>query len=152
MPSAYEKLSTLSQELQLLKDTSGLLSWDQEVLIPPAGIEYRARQMAWFGGEIHRRFTDPQVGEWIAACETESADPESIEAANVREWRHGYDRATKLPGKLVEEFEKTRALAKSVWAEAREKSDFDAFAPHLEKLIGLSRERAENWGPSINQR
>ena len=146
MSSAFQKLSDLNRELQLLRDASGLLSWDQEVLIPRKGLEYRSRQMAWFGGEIHRRFTAPQVGEWIAQGEAEAPDAESIEAANLREWRHSYDRATRLPAGLVEEFEKTRSLAQFAWAEARKTSDFAAFAPHLEKLIGLCRERAEKWG------
>lgn len=146
MPSAYEELIALGRELQLLKDTSALLSWDQEAKLPRAGVAYRAEQAAWFGGEIHRRFTDPQTGDWIAACEEESFDPESDEGVNVREWRHAYDRATRLPGDLVEEFEKSRALAKATWADAREKSAFSEFEPHLEKLIGLCRQQAECWG------
>lgn len=145
-PSAYQKLLDLSKELALLQDTEALLSWDQETQMPRDGVAWRAEQMAWLGGEIHRRFTREEVGDWIAECEAAGLPEDSDADANVREWRHGYDRATKLPSALVEEFEKTRALAKSAWAEARKASDFPAFAPHLEKLITLSREKAENWG------
>lgn len=144
--SDYRKLLELSRELALLQDTEALLSWDQETQMPRDGVAWRAEQMAWLGGEIHRRFTRSEVGDQIAACESAAFDPDSDEAANVREWRHAYDRATKLPASLVEEFEKSRALAKSAWAESRKASDFSAFAPHLEKLIDLSRQRAESWG------
>ncbi len=143
---AYQKLLDLSRELALLQDTEALLSWDQETQLPRGGVAWRAEQMAWLGGEIHRRFTREEVGEWIAACEEAGFAEDSDEDANVREWRHGFDRATRLPSSLVEEFEKTRALAKSAWAEARQASDFSAFAPHLETLVDLSRQRAENWG------
>ncbi|MCB1229543.1 MAG: carboxypeptidase M32 [Verrucomicrobiae bacterium] len=142
----YQKLLALSHELALLQDTEALLNWDQETQMPRDGVAWRAEQLAWLGGEMHRRFTRDEVGGWIAACEDVGSEEGSDEEANVREWRHAYDRATKLPSALVEEFEKTRAIAKSAWAEARKASDFSAFAPHLEKLIDLSRQRAENWG------
>jgi len=84
--SCYEKLVELGQGIRLLEDTQALLSWDQEVLMPAKGVAYRARQMSWLSGEIHRRFTDPQVGEWIAGLETESLDETG--KANAREWDH----------------------------------------------------------------
>ena len=67
-------------------------------------------------------------------------------AANVREWRREYDRATKLPARLVEDLAKTTSLARETWAKARGESDFSAFAPWLEKILGLVREQAECWG------
>jgi len=33
-----------------------------------------------------------------------------------------------------------------VWAEARKQSDFATFAPHLETLVTLAREKANRWG------
>ena len=143
---AYPKLIALSRELQLLQDAEALLSWDQETQMPRDGVAWRAEQMAWIGGEMHRRFTRDEVGEWIAVCEGGDPAPDSDEDANVREWRHAYDRATRVPAELVEDFEKTRAIAKSAWADARKASDFAAFAPHLSRLIDLSRQRAECWG------
>ena len=143
---AYQNLTALSRELALLGDTEALLSWDQETGMPRDGVAWRAEQLAWLGGEMHRRFTRDEVGGWIADCEDAGFETDSDADANVREWRHAYDRATKLPSSLVEEFEKTRAMAKSVWADARKASDFSRFAPDLEKLIDLSRQRAECWG------
>ncbi|NNE91200.1 MAG: carboxypeptidase M32 [Verrucomicrobiales bacterium] len=145
---AYQKLVDLSNELKLLSDAAGLLSWDQEVNMAKKGVGYRARQMAWFSGEYHARFTAPEVGDWISECEENvgDLDPESDSAANLREWRHGYDRETKLPADLVTEFARVRSLAHESWAEAREKSEFTHFAPDLEKLIGLCKQQAECWG------
>lgn len=140
--SEYTKLLDLSAELALLNDAAATLSWDQETMLPPKGVAYRARQMAWISGEVHKRFTAPQVGDWIEACEPNGED----QAANLREWRHQYQRATKLPHDLVTDFEETRALAKSSWAAARAASDFSQFAPTLEKLIDLCKRRAECWG------
>ncbi len=145
---AYQRLVALSEELQLLSDAAGLLSWDQEVNMAKKGVAYRAKQMAWFSGETHKKFTAPEVGELISICEDKDAtiDPDSDAAANLREWRHGYDQETKLPADLVTEYAEIRALAHESWAEAREASDFSMFAPHLEKLVDICKRQIEYWG------
>ncbi|MEX2581090.1 MAG: carboxypeptidase M32 [Verrucomicrobiales bacterium] len=141
--TAYENLVELGRELQLVGDAQALLSWDQEVLLPPKGVAYRAEQMSWFSGWIHERYTEPKVGDWIGAAEAEAET--LLERANLREWRHRYERATRLPKRLVEDFAETQVRAKAVWGEAREKDDFSLFAPALEKLVGLCRQQAELW-------
>ncbi|MEM6915248.1 MAG: carboxypeptidase M32 [Verrucomicrobiota bacterium] len=144
--SAYQKLVKLGEEVQLVADTQALLSWDQEVLMPSKGIDYRGQQMAWFSGWTHDRRTAPEVGEWIAQAESDLVEAEGEKASNLREWKHDFERETKLPRRLVEDFAMAQVHAKSAWAEAREKSEFALFAPHLEKLVSLCREQAECWG------
>lgn len=146
MISAYERLLSLGRELQLVGDASALLGWDQEVLLPSKGVAYRGEQMAWFGGYVHDRFTAPEVGEWIAEAEAAADPADSVALANLREWRHEYDRATRLPTRLVQDFAEARVHAQAAWADARAASDFERFAPHLAKLVDLCREHAERWG------
>lgn len=142
--TAYEKLKELGRELQLVNDAGALLSWDQEVLLPRKGVPYRAEQMAWFSGWAHERFTSSEVGEWIAEAEGEVETAE--EKANLREWKHEYERETRLPKSLVREFAETRVHAQSAWSEAREKADISLFSKVLEKMIDLCRQQAECWG------
>lgn len=145
-PPAFEELCRLSRELDLLEKTVSLASWDQETNLPPAGVAFRAKQLAYLSGKHHALFTSPQVGEWISACEAASLSPSGEPALNVREWRHHYDRAVKLPQKLVEVFEETKAIAQPAWAQARAESDFSQFQPHLEKIVALRLEMAQAWG------
>ena len=142
--SSYDQLIQLGKETRLVSDAQALLGWDQEVLLPRSGVSYRAEQMAWFSGWLHNKFTAEEVGDWIAAAESEVSTPE--EKANLREWRHSYERETKLPESLVKEFAETQVHAKSTWAEARAKNDFSLFAPALTRLIEICREQAERWG------
>ena len=137
-------MAGLSRELQLVGDAQALLSWDQEVLLPPKGVSYRAEQMSWLSGWMHERFVQPQVGEWIA--EADDSVETDVEKASVREWKHQYERATRLPKALVEELAETEVRSKSAWADARTKADFSLFSPWLTKLVDLSRTQAELWG------
>ncbi|RME80742.1 MAG: carboxypeptidase M32, partial [Caldilineae bacterium] len=149
---AYEKLIELSQELATLSSIASVLGWERETYMPPKGATLRARQSSYLSGLIHRKFTDPRVGEWLALAESELAgdDPFDDAAVNLREWRHDYDRATKVPTELVEEITRTAVMAHSAWVEARAQADFAIFRPHLARLIDLTRKRAECIGYEDN--
>ena len=146
--SSYNQLVQLGKETQLVADAQALLGWDQEVLLPRSGVSYRAEQMAWFSGWLHNKFTSEEVGAWISAAEAEVISQD--QQANLREWRHGYDRETQLPESLVKEFAETQVHAKSSWAEARAKDDFSLFEPALGRLVEICREQAERWGYQEN--
>lgn len=146
VPAAYRKLRDRAGELAFVDAATALLNWDEETGMPRKGLAFRAEQVAFFSGWSHRRFTAPEVGDWIAACEDLGLAPESDGAANVREWRRSYDRATRLSSELVEEFNRATTIARDAWAEARRRSEFALFQPHLETLIRLNRDMADGWG------
>ena len=66
--------------------------------------------------------TAPVIGELLAAVEGDRPDarPGSDAAVNVREIRRAYDRAVKLPQRLVEELARVTTQAQQVWQEARQ--------------------------------
>ncbi len=144
--SAYQTLAKKARETAVLGSVSALVGWDQETLMPKGGTELRADQSALLSGMIHQRATSPEIGQLIAECEKNGFADGSVEAANVREWRRDYDRATKLPQEHVEELARTRTIAQNAWAKARKESNFSIFAPHLEKMLSLTRKSAKFYG------
>jgi carboxypeptidase Taq len=116
--------------------------------MPPRGAEQRAAQSSLLAKLVHQRFTSPRVGELLAALERSELvrDPESDPAVNVRETRRSYDRATKLPTSLVEALARTAVLGEQAWGEARQKNDYPAFRPWLEKMLDLKRQEANCVG------
>jgi carboxypeptidase Taq len=144
--ASYKKLLKRAREIALLSSTAEVLAWDQETYMPTKSLAYRAEQMAYLGGEAHRLFTARKIGELISACESENFASDSDEAANVREWRRRYDRATKVPVRLVEKLERVRAHAREAWKHAREQSKFRLFKPHLDKILAITKQMADCWG------
>ncbi|MBN2294376.1 MAG: carboxypeptidase M32, partial [Pirellulales bacterium] len=144
----YNQLIQLSKEVSLLGSCESLLSWDQEVYMPPKGTEHRAAQTTLLSGIIHERFTSHAMGEWLSECEASDfmSDPLSDEAVNIREIRRAYDRKVKLPKSLVEEIAHTTTLAHAAWVKARAKSNFATFQPWLEKIVELKRQEADCYG------
>lgn len=143
--AAYGELCDKAREISLLGNTAGVLGWDQETYMPRGGVPYRARQLAWLSGKIHELGTCDGFRKALEAAESAPAG-DAVQAANIREIRHRFDRSTKLPQDLVERASEAASLAKAAWAEARKESDFSKFAPHLETLLELARQKAELWG------
>ncbi|HYH63766.1 MAG TPA: carboxypeptidase M32 [Urbifossiella sp.] len=145
---SYAELVRRSKELGVLGSCAAVLGWDQQTYMPTNGAALRGEQMAFLAGLAHGKATDPKVGELLAAVEGSelTRDPESDPAANVRELRRGYDRATKLPAALVEELARVTTAAQQAWQQARAANDFPAFRPHLEKVVALKRQEAQAVG------
>ena len=145
---AYDELSNTLREIAILNSCSSLLGWDQRTYMPRGGSKNRADQLGLIAGMVHEKFTSPKIGEQLKQIEGTDLvkTHDSVEAANIREIRRRYDRQTKLPKSLVEEFVKTTSMSETVWETARAKNDFQSFAPWLEKVIGLTKQIADCYG------
>jgi carboxypeptidase Taq len=143
--TAYESLCRIARERALLSSTAAALDWDQETNMPAAGVDFRSQQLGYLAGKIHALGTSAEFRAHLESTEAAAAHtPEA--AANLREWRHHFDRATLLPRELVEEDTRLSAVAKHAWADARSRSDFATFAPFLQQLVDLARRKADLWG------
>ncbi len=150
MPAAdtYQQLCDHARETQLLATISALLDWDQQTHLPAAGGPYRAEQIKYLAGNIHRRQTDPRLGDWLAElAESElAADPHSESGATIRELKYQFTKKCKLPVDLVQELAAACSQGQQVWTEARQTDDFAKLRPNLEQIFQLKRRQAEAVG------
>ncbi len=147
MSKRYEALRQHLRELAALNSALGLLGWDQETMMPPRAAAARADELSLLSRLAHERATAPELGELLSDCEADEAlNTDAATAANLREIRHDYDKARKLPTEFVAEFSQTTSHALEAWKAARSDSDFSTFRPWLEKLLGLARRKAEYFG------
>jgi len=151
MPNAqlvYEQLLTVFKEIALLQSCQTILGWDQRTYMPAKGVGLRSRQMALLAGMLHAKITAPDIGSRLntlkASDLASGANPES--AANIRELAYSYDKLVKLPREWVEEFTRIKAMAQTVWVEARKTNDFALFLPHLKTIIDFKRQYADMIG------
>ena len=144
----FEALCRHTKEIKYLESTNALLEWDQQTKLPSGGGAYRAEQLTFLAGEIHRRSTDPAYGELLGELSNSEliSEPNSDVGATILELKHRYEKKSKLPKRLVEELARACSLGQQVWIEAREQDDFSKFAPSLKQLFSLKREEAEAVG------
>jgi len=153
MRKELERLAELDRGQVLVAHIGAALGWDQETYMPPKAIEERAEQLALLEGLSHEKLSDPEIGRLLEALGSTPENPlgdaslEAEERAYLRALRRAYDQATKLPADLVVELAREVSLSQAAWAEAREKNDFPAFAPHLERMVALNKRKAACLGP-----
>mgnify|MGYP001977142042 FL=1 len=131
-------------DLYRFEAIQGHLGWDQETIMPAKGAKSRGEILAWLAGQRHSRLIDDEMGELITTLEAGNHD--DYFRANLKEMRRKYDEAVKLPTEFVSEFTKARSEALIAWQKARSESDFSQFAPHLQKLIDLTRQKIDYLG------
>lgn len=146
--TTYDRISAHAREIAILNATQALLGWDERTKLPPAGGAYRAEQMSFLAGFIHKKQTAPEVGEWLAELigSPLAADPHSQTGADIVNLKRDYERKTKLPQTLVEELAKLSVLGQQLWVEARKANDFARFRPLLQRTIELKRQEATAIG------
>jgi len=144
-PDAYRRLLEEYKRVANLRAASGLLSWDQQVMMPEGGTPARSQQLSTLSGLSHELLTDDAVGTALAELESAALTPER--SAVVREIRRKHDRAAAVPKSLIEEMSTASSEALPAWERAKADDDFESFAPHLETHVELSRAYAEHVDP-----
>ncbi|WP_103028398.1 carboxypeptidase M32 [Salinibacter altiplanensis] len=148
MSNPLEALRDHLAPIEDLKAAAAVLRWDQETNMPDGGAEARAQQLSTLQSTAHERFGADETGELLdrAADAVSDTDPIDPNAALVRVTRRDYERAVRVPSALVAELSKAKSQAQQAWTQARQNDDFARFAPHLERLVELSVEKAEAIG------
>jgi len=146
-PSPLDDLKTRLSDIHGLEMAGAVLDWDQETYMPPGGVGARAETRATLAKLAHEMQVADVTARLLEAAEAEGNDKEAASgdedaSALLRVARRNFDRATKTPAALVEEFSRATSLAHSAWTQARAGSDYALFAPHLEKLLELTRQIA----------
>jgi carboxypeptidase Taq len=141
--SAWDALRRELRETEVFASIGALLGWDQETMMPAAGAPLRAEQAALVSQFVHDRRTSSRFADLLAAAEDEVGPDGDEEAlANLREIRHDFEKSTRIPTSLVREFAEVTTMSQFEWRGARERNDFAAFAPWLERVIELNRQKA----------
>jgi carboxypeptidase Taq len=125
-------------ELSDLHSIAGLLFWDQQTVMPPAGAAARSEHAATLTRVIHARETDPALGALLDALEpwADEHDPDDHDVRLVRWTRRDFEKAVRVPAELAAELTRAKALGQQAWQEARAANDFgrfrDSLATHVE--------------------
>lgn len=138
---AFDALLAFAKETAALGRAAGILSWDQEVMMPPKAAAGRAESAAALAGVLHERRTDPRLGAWLAAADRAALDPVALRDLELTERAHL--RALRVPAALASRLAGLASRAQRIWAEARAAEDFAAFAPTLAEMVAARREEAE---------
>ena len=148
MQQKFEELCQMARQASYLKSTLALLEWDQQTKLPANANGFRAEQITFLSGELHRHETDPKRGELIGelASSEWALDRHGDTGATIHELQRRYEKKIKLPQSLVRSLAKATSEGHQVWVQARAANDFQMFAPKLNEILSLKKEEAEAIG------
>jgi carboxypeptidase Taq len=137
MSKKLDQLKEILGEVSDLVHAASVLGWDQNVNMPPGGGEARGQQLATLGKIAQQKSTTDEVGRLIDDLKKEFDGAESDDAAMIRVAARNYEKTRRVPAEFVAEQAIVTAKAFDAWVEAKGKSDFSIFRPHLEKVVEL---------------
>lgn len=144
--SPYQQLEQEFRRLHAFRGALSLLRWDAAVMMPRGSADVRGEQLAALETEHHALLTTPKVARLLERAEAAASQLDDWPLANLREMRRQRDHAIATPPSLIARLAKATARAEVFWVEARKANDFKLFAPHLEEVVHLVRDKAALLG------
>lgn len=146
----YQQLEQEFRRLHAFRTAASILRWDSAVMMPRGSSDLRGEQLAALETECHSLVSSPRVSRLLDRAEANSQGLEEWQLANLREMRREREHAMATPRNLVSRLAKATSRAEVRWLEAKQKSDFALFAPHLEEVVSLTRDKAALLGKALN--
>jgi carboxypeptidase Taq len=140
---SYAALERHQKRISQLEHLEAIAAWDEATMMSSGGGDARGEALATLRGIIHDESVKPEVEGWIAAAEATSGSLDEWQAANLREIKRGWVRATALPGALVEATSRAESKSEQAWRKLRSENDWASFEPLLADVIEKKREAAQ---------
>ena len=103
----FEPVARFVRETALLETTQAVLEWDERTGLPRRAGAYRAEQITHLSGLIHRRRTDPWLGErlegLVQSLDERSSEEPDPRGASIRRIYKDFRRHSRLTVDLVQE-------------------------------------------------
>lgn len=148
MKEKLDELYTLIAETNDLARAEAVLGWDQQAYMPAGGAAARAQQLATLSRLAHEKFTTERVGQLIDELTKATRDLpyDDDTVSTLRVLKRDYVKAVRLPSAFVAELAVASGLATTAWAQARAANDWQAFEPHLARMLELKQRQTEYMG------
>ena len=149
MSTTLDEFRKYLDTLKQFNHVTTLLYWDIRTCSPRKGIEAHGDAMAYFSTEQFALTTSDELGTMLDKL----ASPEEFDNLDdtmkfiVTKMKKNYDREKRIPKDFYEEYVRAQTAAETAWEDAKNSSDFSIFAPHLEKIIQMTKEMTGYTNP-----
>ena len=128
-----------------LNHASSLMGWDFETYMPRKGTEERGVA----DSQLHLLHKELLLNKNFVGLVESAKKLENLSDAEkgiIRVLNRDITKQTKIPKELTEAESLERIRGNMVWRQAREKSDFMMYSPHLKKMIEIKKQIADKIG------
>lgn len=138
-------MDRLSQ-IRGLEYAGNIVYWDLATGAGSRGIEARSRSFGVLSAQSHIMMTSEAFLSELEILEEGLDKLDEKDVMIINEARYQLDRISKIPVDEHRAYTELTSKATVIWEEAKEKADFDLFAPYLEKIVEFKRKFADYYG------
>ncbi|MEH7345249.1 carboxypeptidase M32 [Bacillus sp. JJ1532] len=138
------------KKIEAYNEALSLIYWDLRTGAPKQAVEKRSEVIGMLSSDVFNMSTSEEMAAYIEKLSGDHALSD-ITKKTLAECKKEYDRNKKIPPAEYKEYVILQAKAESIWEEAKAKSDFAMFEPHLEKLVATTKRFINYWGYEGNK-
>lgn len=138
----YQHLEKRFKRVHILRTITHLLRWDAEVMMPQDSTDLRSQQLSLLDTETSSILYSIKTAKLLDMAESSAGSLNAWQQANLKEMRRILLHSNAIPKRLIRSLQRAVSKAEMRWRQAREENNFALFAPHLEKVIELVKEKS----------
>ncbi|MDY3250032.1 MAG: carboxypeptidase M32 [Candidatus Choladocola sp.] len=149
MNQTLENFKDYMKKMRQYDQINALLQWDLQTLTPEKGVEGKLDSIRFFSTEAFRLSTADEYGQMLR----ELAEPEQFSALDpamqltVKRGLRDYERFLRVPESFYTEYVTEKARSEKAWEDAKRSSDFSIYAPHLDRIIAMTKQYVHYMEP-----
>ena len=147
LAEAAEKLNELEKAFYALGHAQSILYTDGDTVAPKNSWKGRGMALAYLSELLYKQMVNPETGEVL---ETILQHKEEVPETTFRQaevMKEGYDDLHVLPMEEFIAYQELTNESSAVWHDAKVNSDWNSFAPYLEKILANRRRYAALKAP-----
>ncbi len=138
-------MDRLSQ-IKGLEYAGNIVYWDLATGAGSRGIDARSRSFGVLSSQAQIMMTSEDSIKDLVFLESHMDQLDEKDVLIIKEARYQLDRISKIPVDEYRAYTELTSKSTVVWEEAKEKSDFEMFAPYLEKIVAYKRKFSDYFG------
>lgn len=149
MSTTFEQFKKYLQQIQRYNQIQTLLYWDMKGQMPKEGFAGHSDALTYFSTEQFKLSTSQELKDYLVKL----SQPEEFEKLDadwqfiVKLMKRELDRDERIPQDFYSAYVQEQAESAKAWEEAKRASDFTIFAPHLKKMIEMTKQRCAYTDP-----
>lgn len=152
MSKLLDQLQEINAKMAKFETISELLYWDMRTIMPEGGFDAHADAMDYVETEAFRLGNSDELYEILKGL-SEPGEWEQLDddwKFIVKTMREDQERSRRIPEEVFRRKVAISAESERAWEEAKKASDYSIFAPHLEKMIAITKEIKSYTHPGVD--
>ncbi|UGB29205.1 carboxypeptidase M32 [Metabacillus sp. B2-18] len=136
------------KKMKAYDEAISVMYWDMRTGAPKKGVEQRSEVIGMLSSEAFEMLVSDKMNEYLTTLSQEDVygNLQFVTKKAVELLKKEYKKNKVIPPKEYQEYVILCSKAESVWEQAKEQSDFQMFAPYLQKLVDYNKKLIEYWG------